>query len=72
MCSLPHLTPILFPAAYGAFLRSVGEDGVSWRRASCAEDVLKEAHVVRRRGVSHERGLFDERGLSDDKGLPDV
>lgn len=49
--------PFLFPAAYGAFLRSVGEDGVRWRRASSAEDVLKEAHVVRR-GVSQERGVM--------------
>ena len=55
------LPPPLFLAAYGAFLRSVGEDGVSWRRASCAEEVLKEAHVVRK-GVSHERG-YHMRGV---------
>jgi hydroxypyruvate reductase 1 len=35
-----------YVAAYGEFLKSQGEDPVSWRRAESLEEVLREADVV--------------------------
>eukprot|EP00270_Netrium_digitus_P008311 TRINITY_DN2479_c0_g1_i2.p1 TRINITY_DN2479_c0_g1~~TRINITY_DN2479_c0_g1_i2.p1 ORF type:complete len:414 (+),score=116.83 TRINITY_DN2479_c0_g1_i2:66-1244(+) len=55
-----------FVTAYGEFLKSQGEEGVTWKRAATPEDVLREAHVVSLHPVLDKTTfhLIDERRLA--------